>query len=60
MAPALITPHGDGCVLTRPGVGTALLVPAVLGVWAWGGEGQEPFGPSLGFPVTFQLSFSPT
>lgn len=55
MAPALITPHGDGSVLTRPGTGTALLVPAVLSEE----RGWETCGPSLGFPVAFQLSFSP-
>lgn len=35
MAPALITPHGDGSVLARPGAGTALLVPAGWHVVPW-------------------------
>lgn len=60
MASALITAQGEG-------QGSSSGLEWGLLCWSqqcWGcglGEerGQEPFGPPLGFPVTFQLSFSP-
>lgn len=39
MAPALITPHGNGSVPHQAWSGDSSLVPAVLGMWAGGGEG---------------------
>lgn len=60
MAPALITPHGVSSVLTRPGEGTALLVPAVVGVWAGGGEGPGALWPIFGLSCDISAElFSP-
>lgn len=61
MAPALITPHGNGSVPHQAWSGDPSLVPAVLGMWAGGGEGPGALWATSGLSCDISDEiFSPT